>query len=155
MTIEHMKANYGSKAAPVQMTWQEGVPMPLVLLTGTAQAAHAEAENVRVEQDKQSIVSLIRNFELRGERVTTSSQGNSTVFRLLKSEPDFPPKTDSDRLMQLLRSLETDGRISRSIVKTPDRKQKEVFKSAPIPPANSEMKLESLPLMCGDVAPIP
>jgi len=121
--------------------------MPLGCLTPTAQAAHAEAESVRTEQDKNAIVALISSFDKRGELVTVSATGSTTVFKLLKDDLLFPPKTDSSRLMNLLRSLETEGRILRCEARNTDRRWKTVFKSAVIPSTNPEMELESLPLI--------
>ena len=131
LTIEHMKANLSEKTGPVQLEWHQGVP----LVTGSYTSAGAEAaaaiEKLRDKTDKFALISLIQDFDKRGERVTTSSQGSATVFRLLKGESGFPKNTDSHRLMRLLREMETEGSIYRRMVKTPDRKNREVFTCTP------------------------
>jgi hypothetical protein len=132
LTIEHMKANLGAKAEPVRLEWHEGVPLVAGLYTSAGVQAAEVAEKVRDDADKAALVSLIQGFDQRGERVTTSFQGSATVFRLLKGVPGFPKNTDSERLMRLLRGLETEGRIFRRTVRTLDRKLREGFTCTPI-----------------------
>lgn len=138
LKIEHMKANHGAMAAPVRLVWHEGVPMVSGSYTDAGAASARAAEKALNTADKAALVALIADFDQRGERVTTSSQGSATVFRLLKGQPGFPKATDSERLMRLLRELENEGGIYRRNVKTADRKFREVFtctvpESAPIP----------------------
>lgn len=148
LTIKHVKANLGVKADPVRLEWCDGVP----LVEGSFDTTGAEAaesilkaaERERDSADKAALVELIMDFDKRGERVTTSINGPATVFRLLKSHPTFPKGMGSDKLTRLLRELETDRRIFRRTVKTPDRKWREVFscdqdpeKSAPNAPCES------------------
>jgi hypothetical protein len=132
LTIEHMKANLGEKAEQVRMEWHEGVPLVAGRYTSAGAEAAAVAEKVLADTDKAALITLIQSFDRRGERVTVSFNGNATVFKLLKGEPGFPKNTDSERLMRLLRELETEGRIFRRTVRTPDRKHREVFTCAPI-----------------------
>ncbi len=148
MTIEHAKANLGAKAAPVRLEWNDGVP----LVAGTFAGSGADvigiikaAEKTADDASKAALITLIKDFDKRGERVTTSSQGSATVFKLLRGEPAFPKGTCPDRLMRLLRELEAAGCIYRRTVKTPDRKWREVFtcvpepESAPIPDAEAAL----------------
>jgi hypothetical protein len=136
MTIEHAKANLGPKADPVRLEWHNGVP----LVAGTFVGSGADvtgiikaAEKTADDADKAALITLVEDFDKRGERVTTSSQGSATVFKLLRGESAFPKGTGPDRLMRLLRELETEGRIYRRTVKTPDRKFREVFTCVPTP----------------------
>jgi hypothetical protein len=132
LTIEHAKANNGAKAAPVGIAWVDGVPT--VAGGGFNAGAAVEAEEKRRDDgDKPLLVALIQEFDSRGENVTTSSLGSSTVFHLLKGQPGFPKDTDSHRLMRLLRAMQSDGLIYRRTVKTAQRKMKEVFTCAPDP----------------------
>ena len=145
LVITHAKANFGVMAHPVRLEWVSGVP----LVAGTyfsleadnaAESAKASAK-AKNEADKRTLVGIIKDFDTRGERVTTSIQGSATVFKLLKGHSDFPHGTDSESLTRLLRELESEGEIFRRTVRTPDRKTREVFtcspigecKSAPIP----------------------
>ncbi len=133
--LVHAKANLGPKAAPVTIEWQGGVPVVL----GSEATPGAEmakelarkAEADRDGRDMDALVTLIESFDQRGERVTTSAMGNATVYKLLKAEPGFPKGTGPDRLMPLLRQLESDGRIYRRTTKTADRKLREVFTCVP------------------------
>ena len=143
LKIEHAKANHGPKADPVKLEWFDGVPLVAGSYTSPDQAANSDIqkanERARDEADKSALSSIIQSFDRRGERVTTAAQGSATVYKLLKADPAFPKVMDAERLMRLLREMETDGRIFRRFVKTPDRKQREVFTCAvdsiaPIPP---------------------
>jgi putative DNA primase/helicase len=135
LTVEHAKANLGPKAAPVLLEWHDGVPVQ----AGTQETPGAEltkklvrqAEEARDMQDKDALVALIKRFDQRGEPVTTSATGNSTVYKLLKVEKGFPKNTGPDRLMPLLRQLQDEGRIHRRTVRTANRKWKSVFTCAP------------------------
>lgn len=131
LKIEHMKANLGPKGMPVRLEWHEGVPIVAGTYTSSGAEAAIAAEKARDGTDKDALVKLIQDFDMRGERVTVSFQGSSTVFKLLKGEPGFPKNTTSERLMRLLRELENEGRIFRRTVRTPDRKQREGFTCVP------------------------
>ena len=109
-----------------------GCPLVAGLYTSEGVQAAAAAQKVRDDTDKTALVDLIQSFDKRGERVTTSFQGSATVFKLLKGEISFPKNTNSERLMRLLRDLETEARIFRRTVRTSDRKFRAVFTCAPI-----------------------
>jgi hypothetical protein len=143
LIIVHAKANLGTKAEPVRLEWNDGVPMP----AGSSVDVGKEAvraillatEKARDGADKDALVAIIQDFDGRGELITTAAQGPFTAFGLLKKLPTFPKNVDSHRLMVLLRELESSGRVFRREVRTPSRKWKEVFtcaaaaESAPIP----------------------
>lgn len=145
MLIRHEKANLGMKADQVRIEWVDGVPM--VAGGGyaspgkeLAEALRKSAERTRDEADKVALVSVIQDFDKRGERITTSFQGSATAFLLLHGVAGFPKDTDRERFKRLVRELESEGRIYRRTVKTPDRKLRDVFtcmaaepESAPIP----------------------
>ncbi len=145
LKIEHLKANLGAKYAPVRLEWHDGVPLvagSYTNLGGDAQNAIVKAAQKALDDEhKAALVILVQDFDRRGERVTTAFQGSATVFKLLKGQPGFPKGTNSERLMLLLRALETEGRVFRRTVRTPDRKLKETFtcrmEGAPIPAKSS------------------
>ena len=85
MTIEHMKANYGPKAGPVRIDWPDGVPVAAGFFGPGF--SDLEAEKARDDLDMAALVRIIQDFDTRGERVTTSTTGSSTVHKALKSEP--------------------------------------------------------------------
>jgi hypothetical protein len=60
-------------------------------------------------------------------------QGGYSAFKTLKQDPSFPKVMGADRCNRLLRELQDEQRIVRTTVKTADRKEKSVFKSAPTP----------------------
>jgi hypothetical protein len=149
LLVEHLKANLGEKAPPVKLTWHHGVP----LVDGTYSAAGAEYAKKLAEKaareidaaDKNVLVTIIADFDRRGETVTTAIVGSAPVFKLLKSVPSFPKNTNSERLTRLLRELEDEARIFRRSVKTLDRKQKIVFTTIPEPKSapNAENGVEN------------
>jgi hypothetical protein len=100
------------------------------------------AERVRSNNAAKGIlVSMIQDFNNRGETVTTSNTGGFSVWHLLSKRAGFPKsvKTASD-LMDLLAELQAEGRIYRAVFRTKDRKMREVFVvgSAPMPDKNEE-----------------
>lgn len=135
LKIEHLKANLGAKAAPVRLEWHEGVPLVSGSYSDVGAVAAANiikaSEQQRDVADKTTLVSIVQDFDGRGELVTTSVHGGFTVFKLLKPHPLFPKGLGSDRLARLLRELEGEGYIYRRTVRTPNRKWKEVFTCSP------------------------
>lgn len=127
----------------MRLEWFEGVP----LVSGGYCNAGKEAadtlikanERSRDGADKAALVRIIQDFDKRGELVNSTATGAYSYFRLLKSDPAFPGDTGTDRLIRLFRELERDGLIYRRSVKTPDRKQKEVFTCAPAPAESAPM----------------
>ena len=145
MTIEHQKANLGPRAKPVRLRWHDGVPLQDGTFTDAGAAAAAEfvsAERARTNNAaKVILVSMIQDFNNRGETVTTSNTGGFSVWHLLSKRAGFPKsvKSASD-LMDLLAELQAEGRIYRAVFRTKDRKRREVFVagSAPMPDQNEE-----------------
>ena len=145
MTIEHQKANLGPRAKPVRMRWHDGVPLQDGTFTDAGAAAAAEfvsAERVRANNlAKGILVSMLQDFNNRGETVTTSNTGGFSVWHLLSKRAGFPKtvKSASD-LMDLLAELQAEGRIYRAVFRTKDRKMREVFVagSAPMPDENDQ-----------------
>ena len=150
LTLQHQKANYGPKAEPIMIEFRDGVPG----VAGTfgphvAEAIIKQAEAAADARDQEALLALIGSFEQRGEHITTAAQGPYTTYRLLRGMPGFPKSTGPDRLMRLLRGLEAAGSLFRVVVKTLDRKHREVFRtatepeSAPIPsepPASDDVE---------------
>lgn len=126
LTIEHQKANLGPKAVPMRLEWREGVPVAVDDAIAAIARATSQAENDQA--DKQALLVLLRNFDGRGEPVTTAVSGCATTFSQLKTAPGFPKRiTNKGGLTTLLRALEDEGFITRNQYKTPSRKYKERF----------------------------
>ena len=145
LTIEHLKANLGPKAKVIQLRWNNGVPLEDGSFTDVgAQAAKAVIDAHKRKENAEAkvvLVQLIKDFNNRGEQVTTSNTGGFSVWHLLNKRTGFPKtvKSSSD-LMDLLAQLQAEGSIYRTVFKTKDRKLKEVFVagSAPMPDKNEE-----------------
>lgn len=131
LRIEHLKANLGAKAAPVRLEWHDGAPLVAGSYSDAAAKSAADiskaAERERDSGDKTTLISVVQDFDMRGELITTSVHGAFTVFKLLKPHPMFPKGMSSDRLTRLLRELEVEKRLFRRTVRTPSRKWREVF----------------------------
>lgn len=162
LKLEHQKANHGRRAEPIELEFVDGVPR--IAGSGPNPAADYIAAQKRQqdELDKATLLDLIRQFEARGERVTTATQGPATTFKLLHGEPGFPPGTTRARCNRLLRSLQDAGRLFRGPVQTPDRKWREAFSTSPTgagstpntPPGSAE-KPAPPPQIGAESAPIP
>uniref|UniRef100_UPI00404836CA AAA family ATPase n=1 Tax=Orrella sp. TaxID=1921583 RepID=UPI00404836CA len=143
--IVHTKANYGAKTKPVKFEWVEGVP----LVAGTHTNVGAEIilqanEKKRDSEHKQILVEIIDRFTQREEFVNSAMQGGYSAFKTLKQDPSFPKVMDADRCNRLLRELQDEQRVVRTTIKTADRKEKSVFKSAPIPSELVEMEAKDV-----------
>ena len=143
--IVHTKANYGAKTKPVKFEWVEGVP----LVAGTHTNVGAEMilqanEKKRDSEHKQILVEIIDRFTQREEFVNSAMQGGYSAFKTLKQDPSFPKVMDADRCNRLLRELQDEQRVVRTTIKTADRKEKSVFKSAPIPSELVEMEAKDV-----------
>ena len=143
LVIEHQKANLGPRAKPVNLRWHDGVPLEDGSFTDVGAAASAAilaaAHRKAADLAKGVLVGMIKDFNNRGETVTTSNTGPYSVWIMLSKRSGFPKsvKSSSD-LMDLLAEMQADGTVYRSIFKTKDRKKKEVFiaGSAPMPEEN-------------------
>lgn len=117
LTLEHRKANHGPLADPVNLAWRDGVP---TLLPGAA-AADPLIEFVRLR----AVLRLIRDFNERGENVTTAPVGPGNVHMILRAEPGYPAGLGRDALLALLREAERGALIEREEYKTDGRKTRE------------------------------
>ena len=131
MTIEHKKANLWGKAAPVGLQRVSG--LPAVQAGGNAALIEAAMalQRSRDATDKLALVELVRDFDHRGKRLTTSFTGSATAYKVLKVLPDSPADCTSGRLTALLQSMEAEGQIFRCVVKTADQKNREAFTLQP------------------------
>lgn len=124
VAIEHQKANLGLKASPIFFDWVAGVPMARGVIPSAEVLAN---EAARKESDKKALVEIIKDFDKRGTSVTTATNGQYSMFRLLSVAEGFPTHLSSGSLARLMHELETEGRIVRRFVKTAQRKEREAF----------------------------
>lgn len=125
--IEHAKSNYGSKAEAVTLQWRDGVPH----VVGIFDAQGRADQIARDDADRAALVALIQDCDRRGERVPTASRGPNTAYKTLRTMHGFPVGLSSDTLTVFLRQLETEGRLFRVWIKTPNYKRIEVFTCVP------------------------
>ena len=129
MTITHQKANLGELAEPITFEWVNGVP-----LTGVknpereAQVIALKVnEKARDISDKKTLAEIIQKLTNRGEYVGTSATSAYSTYNILKVDIDFPKVLDTDRFKQLIGEMQDEQIITRKVIKTPNRKIKEVF----------------------------
>lgn len=129
--IEHLKANKGSRAEPLNLEWLDGVPLPQGEHPGTgmAEALQRDFERKQDEDFKEVIVSIIHDFDRRGERVPTAMKGARTAHTALSASvnPVYPKSLELGRFNRLVRELEHEGRVFRTQVYTPNRKWVDCF----------------------------
>ncbi|MFA5180585.1 MAG: AAA family ATPase [Syntrophales bacterium] len=139
LSLEHLKANNGPKADLIELTWIDGVPLEAERMGGVFDEVEfkhtrekiAEQDRARDEAAKTTIMEIIEDFNRRGERVTTSMQGSYTAYKLLKDCKGFPTWMKKDHFDKLLRELDREGLLIRKVVRTLNRKSREVFVTAP------------------------
>jgi hypothetical protein len=126
LTIDHMKANHGPKADPVRMEWRDGVP---VITTGALLDYQAQAD--RKEAHKQAIFGIIGKLETQGARVPVTQHGSYSTFKTVSMDTAFPKELDKTLFIQLMDELQVAGLVFRKWIKTPDRKQREIYTCTP------------------------
>jgi hypothetical protein len=84
------------------------------------------------------LLGVIRDFEQRGEYLTTATTSAHSLFHTVKGEKGFPKGMSSDQINRVVRSLDRDGRILRKEVMK-NRKAREVFIVAPEQPVVAPM----------------
>lgn len=131
LVMHHRKANRGVKVEPIYFEWAGGAPVPegTCEMPGAALAAKLREQSQRRQddRDKDAIVTIIKDFDKRGERVPTAIQGGHTVFKTFEGVGALPAGMTSQRLNQLVRELEGAGTIFRSKVYTSGRKWVDCF----------------------------
>jgi hypothetical protein len=129
LTITHHKANLGELAEPILFEWINGVPIAGVQNPDReAQLLAQQAnENARDINDKGVLAEIIQKLTNRGEHVSTSITGGYSTFNSLKGDSSFPKVLDAERFKRLIREMQDEQIIVRKVVKTPSRKNKEVF----------------------------
>ena len=125
LTIDHMKANHGPKAAPVRLEWRDGVP---VVVSGVLVDYVAEAD--RRAEHKRALVAVIQRIEQRGARVPTTRHGGCSTFKTLEGDAAFPPGLVKEQFYRLMDELQDEGRVFRKEVRI-DSKPKEIFSCLP------------------------
>ena len=129
--VKHMKANKSTKAEDVMLEWHDGAPVPAGaadLMPGAqlAAALRMQAQESKDQADKAALLALVKDFNQRGERVSTAKQGPATGYRALQSCRSFPKELTRDRFAALMRDLENDGQIYRVLLDN-NRKKVECF----------------------------
>ncbi|MBF0182273.1 MAG: AAA family ATPase [Magnetococcales bacterium] len=124
LIVEHQKSNYGALSKPIRLKWVDGCPV----VTDPESSASKGDDS---EEIKVSLITVLSDFDLRGERVPVAMQGHSTAFKTMSGHRWFPPGLASNDFAVAMRALETDGRIFRRSVRKPDRKMVEVFTTQP------------------------
>jgi hypothetical protein len=151
LVLRHLKSNLGPLVTPIQFAWVHGVP---TVITDVGVQA---PETTSAPAEKDAIVRVIKDFDQRGELVTTSIHGASTVFKTLKDHKHFPPGVEAARLTRLLRELEAEGRVLRQTIRTASRKLRDVFtcRAAPTPaPASVSATVASMAVAAPNAAPV-
>jgi hypothetical protein len=111
MELVHEKSNYGLKQQPLRLAWINGLP--------------ALAATAFTGQDPTiALLSLIQEFNTRGEYVGTGNTSTSNAYRLLSKEPTFPRHLSRADVFYQLRQAERAGFISNFEYKTQDRKSR-------------------------------
>ncbi|CAN5792263.1 hypothetical protein BH11PSE12_BH11PSE12_02140 [soil metagenome] len=127
IVISHMKANQGALALPVSFVWSSGAPLPRGAITAASEAQQKELAIVKDTADKAALLAIVKDFTERGANLSTSDKGPYSTHRSIEMEGGFPEFCDSSRTIKLFRELEREGHIVRQMVKTSNRKEREIY----------------------------
>jgi len=118
-TIEHLKANLGSKADPVSFEWINGAPMI---------TARSLEDSITLEKaDKIAVLKLIFSFNNRKQLVGAASSGSATTYHALHSAPDFPKHLQSKNVTAICEGLLTVGYLRTVVLQTNSRHKKTCY----------------------------
>ncbi len=128
-----------------------GALSPSLPLAFTLAGLLVEAAPIEIELDtggpdpEMAVLTLLADYERRGEPVSTAEQSRGNAFKVLSTEPTFPGKRidKPDLLFALFRSMERQGYVTRETYKRPNRTWGERFnltatgymKAGIVPPA--------------------
>lgn len=110
MELAHEKSNHGPKQPPIRLTWCAGLP-------ALASDGAATGQDPTI-----ALLTLIEEFNTRGEHIGTGNTSTSNAYRLLSKEPTFPKHLSRADVFYKLRQAERAGYLSNFEYKTQDRK---------------------------------
>ncbi len=116
--LEHQKANYGPKAEDMALHWQDGLLVP------AGEAGDPAAPLIEFQRLR-TVLRLIRDFNERGEAISTATQAPNNAYRLMHRAQTFPPRLGRSQLFELLRNAERQKLIERELYKNAARVEKE------------------------------
>jgi putative DNA primase/helicase len=121
LTLEHQKSNLGQMREPLTLEWPDsGLPQLVQAgFDGLNQRQQGRADDDRAA----SLISLIAEFESRGQYCSPAITSRNHVFAVLKSEPAFQNlKLRQDDTKRIVNQCQRAGWIEPVDYKTPDRK---------------------------------
>jgi len=114
LTLEHQKANFGKRAEPLMLQWDND----MIAQASDATAAGAMTGNARAA----AVLALILEYNQRDEAISPSVNARTNPYRMLHGSPEYPRHLERRDLEQLLREQQRAGRIEVDRYRTPDRK---------------------------------
>ena len=121
LMLEHQKCNLGPLQPDIRLLWPEGgVP---VLDEPLQPSTQAIADRVATK----ALLRLIAEFAKRGEHVSSSENSPSNAFKKFEREPSLSKRLKRAELFDLLRRAERSGYVCRTMVRTANRKEREVW----------------------------
>lgn len=122
--LKHEKCNVARCAEPIPLRWTDaGVLVPV--------AAGSPAEREEQDRDVENVLAAMRAAAMAGAVVGAARSGPAAataILRTFPSELGADLMRDSARLWQALNRMEAAGRIERAMVRTADRKEREVYR---------------------------
>lgn len=90
LTLEHQKSNLGKCCDPLSLEWPDGGLPQLVQGSGLDVDGCSMRQQGRADDDRAAaLLSLIAEFEIRGQYCSPASHARNNVHAMLKSEPAF------------------------------------------------------------------
>lgn len=133
-TLKHKKSNKAPLADDLGFTWSDGVPVlngVLPISEGAAESLIKGINDKSNQEDKAMLLSIVKDFEDRGENLTTSMQGSVTIYKSIVSHPKFKRGMTKERVNELVRQLEHERKLIRYKYRNDNRKSVTSFRVAP------------------------
>lgn len=120
LTLEHQKSNLAQRCNPIKLEWPEGGLPGLV--NGPDGASVPETEGDKAV----ALLSLIAEFEGRGQYASPAPHARNNVHALLRMEPAFEClRLSRDATARILNQCQRSGFIESLEYRSPDRKPRE------------------------------
>ncbi|MDD2987389.1 MAG: AAA family ATPase [Zoogloea sp.] len=119
LILEHQKSNFGKRAEPIGLCWSD---------SGVLTLAEGGGRWASGTDDRDAVLSLLAEYQDRGEVVSYSTHSPYNAWKLLHQQPSFPKRLKKDQLGGILRDAERAGLLVREQGRNSSRHKTESWK---------------------------
>lgn len=117
LTLEHQKSNLGPRAAPIHLQWGEAGLLEHAAVMSRFDATALVLRMIGIRYD-------------RGEYISTAANASNNAFKVLRSDPAYPPSLTRNELARIMAGAEGSGLLNRESFTTDHRNSRQRWKVA-------------------------